>query len=252
VSLEPDQIEQFVASGFVKLARAFPPEVGERCRQELWSATGYDPDNSSTWAQPFVRLEFFATPPFREAANTPVLHEAFDQLAGAWRWSPLAGLGTFPLRFPSPGAPADGGWHLEASFSGTSGESRVNLHSRGRALLLLFLFSEVGPDDAPTLVRVGSHLDVPKALEPAGDDGVPWKELCEQVVPLSASRPVQRVTGSLGDVYLCHPFLVHSGSAHRGSTPRFMAQPPLRPTGDIDPFAAHPTPVERAIRDGLR
>lgn len=251
MSLTHDQIEQFVTSGFVKLEGAFPPDMGELCRQELWRATGYEPDEPSTWIQPFVRLEFFATPPFREAANTPPLHEAFDQLVGAGRWNALTGLGTFPLRFPSPDAPADGGWHLEASFAGPDGEPRVNLHSRGRALLMLFLFSEVGPDDAPTLVRVGSHLDVPSVLQPAGDGGMPWMALCEQVVPLSAGRLVQRVAGSVGDVYLCHPFLVHSGSAHRGRTPRFMAQPPLRLVGDLDPFARNPSPVERAIRDGL-
>jgi hypothetical protein len=251
VALTAEQIEQFVTAGFVKLDKAFPADIGEQCRHELWRATGYAPDDARTWTQPFVRLEFFATPAFRETANTPRLREAFDQLVGTDRWVPLSGLGTFPLRFPSPDAPADGGWHLEASFAGSDGEPRVNVSSRGRALLMLFLFSEVGPDDAPTLVRVGSHLDVPGVLEPAGDAGMPWMALCEQVVPLTAGRPVERVTGSLGDVYLCHPFLVHSGSAHLGQTPRFMAQPPLRPIGALDPFATHPSPVERAIRAGL-
>ena len=240
VSLTAEQIEQFIAAGFVKLEGAFPRDIGEQCRQEIWKATEYELDQPSTWAQPFVRLESLATLPFREAANTPVLHRAFDQLVGTGRWNALTGLGTFPLRFPSADEPAEGGWHLEASFSGLRGEPRVNLRSRGRALLMLFLFSEVGPDDAPTLVRVGSHLDVPKVLEPAGE-----------------TRPIGRVlseraTGSPGDVYLCHPFLVHSGSAHRGDTPRFMAQPPLRPVGDLDPFSDQPTPVEQAIRSGLR
>ena len=252
MSLTAEQIEQFITAGFVKVDAAFPRDVGEQCRREIWAATGYEPDDPSTWVQPFVRLEFLATPAFREAANTPRLHGAFDQLVGVGRWQALTGLGSFPLRFPSPDAPADGGWHLEASFSGHDGELRVNLRSRGRALLMLFLFSEVGPDDAPTLVRIGSHLDVPKVLEPAGDDGLPWMALCERVVPISESRAVARVTGSLGDVYLCHPFLVHSGSAHGGHTPRFMAQPPLRPIGNLDPFSTTPTPVEQAIRDGLR
>jgi hypothetical protein len=252
VSLTSEAIEHFITAGFVKIEAAFHRDIGEQCRREIWAATGYESDDPTTWVQPFVRLEFFATPPFREAANTPRLHEAFDQLVGAGRWQALTGLGTLPLRFPNPDAPADGGWHLEASFSGREGEPRVNVHSRGRALLMLFLFSEVGPDDAPTLVRVGSHLDVPKVLEAAGDDGLPWMELCEQVVPLSATRTVEGVTGSLGDVYLCHPFLVHAGSAHGGHTPRFMAQPPLRPIGDLQPFSTTPTPVEQAIRDGLR
>ena len=55
----------------------------------------------------------------------------------------------------------------------------VNLSSRERALLMLFLFSDVGPDDAPTRIRVGSHLDVPRVLEPAGEAGLPY----QQVVP---------------------------------------------------------------------
>ena len=32
-----------------------------------------------------------------------------------------------------------------------------------------------------------------------------------------------------GDVYLCHPFLVHAAQPHYGRRPRFMAQPPLYP-----------------------
>jgi hypothetical protein len=76
---------------------------------------------------------------------------------------------------------------------------RVNLRSRGRALLMLFLFSEVGSDDAPTQVRIGSHLDVPQFLEAAGDDGVSWMTLCQQVVPASAGRPIELATGSLGE-----------------------------------------------------
>lgn len=51
------------------------------------------------------------------------------------------------------------------------GEYRLSLRSRGRALLMLFLFSDVSPDDAPTRIRVGSHLDVPMLLEPGGEDG---------------------------------------------------------------------------------
>jgi Phytanoyl-CoA dioxygenase (PhyH) len=251
VGLTAKQIEQFVDEGFVKLDRAFPEDVGEQCLRELWAATGCDPSDRSTWTQPFIRLDSFGTPAFRAAANTPVLLEAFDQLVGAGRWTALTGLGTFPLRFPSTDAPAEAGWHVEAGFAGTHGEMRVNVRSRGRALLMLFLFSEVGHDDAPTQVRVGSHLDVPQFLEATGDDGAAWMPLCEQVVPASAHRRVERATGSVGDVYLCHPFLVHTGTAHRGTTPRFMAQPPLRSIDPLDLDSQNPTPVARAVIKGL-
>ena len=31
-------------------------------------------------------------------------------------------------------------------------------------------------------------------------------------------------TGAAGDVYLCHPFLVHAAQRHRGSSPRVLSQ----------------------------
>ena len=87
---------------------------------------------------------------------------------------------------------------VEAGFAGADGKPRLSLRSRARALLMLFLFSEVGPQDAPTRIRVGSHLVAPKVLEPYGDDGAPWLEVCEQVVPASEHLPVVSATGSPG------------------------------------------------------
>ncbi|MFI6178879.1 phytanoyl-CoA dioxygenase family protein [Nonomuraea sp. NPDC051191] len=250
--LTDEQVESFVEDGFVRLPGAVPRETVDQCRAELWAASGCDPDDPSSWTQPVVRLGGLATPPFRAAANTQALHEAYDQLAGAGRWTAPMGLGTFPLRFPSDQEPGDDGWHLEASFTGDGGEYRVNLRSRGRALLMLFLFSEVGPDDAPTRVRVGSHLDVPALLAGSGDEGREWFPLCGEAVPLSEGRREVTVTGSAGDVYLCHPFLIHAAQPHRGSVPRFMAQPPLVPTGLLDLTGTAPTPVERAVLKGLK
>jgi hypothetical protein len=48
---------------------------------------------------------------------------------------------------------------------------RSNLRSEGSALLMLFLLSDVG-DDAPTRIRVGSHVDVPALLASAGERGL--------------------------------------------------------------------------------
>lgn len=251
LTLAPEQIEQFVTDGYIKLEGAFPASVGERCLDELWAATGCDRDDPSTWTQPVIRLGGFATPPFQEAATTPVLHEAFDQLVGTGRWRRRTGLGTFPVRFPSTVDPGDAGWHVEASWAGAQGEPRLDLRSRERALLMLFLFSDIGPDDAPTRIRVGSHLDVPPLLAPAGDDGREWMELCTEAVPASEHRPVALATGTLGDVYLCHPFVVHAGQPNRGRNPRFMAQPPLDAPAPLDLDTAHPTPVARAVLDGL-
>jgi hypothetical protein len=75
--------------------------------------------------------------------------------------------------------------------------------------------------------------------------------LCKQAVAASATRPVELVTGSPGDAHLCHPFLVHAAQAHRGRVPRFVAQPPLIPTGLLDLDTDEPSAVTRAVLTGL-
>lgn len=234
--LEAAQIEQFITDGFVRIDDAFPRRLAEAAREILWKATGCDPDDSATWTRPVIRLEAFAQAPFVEAANTPRLHAAFDQLVGPTRWVRPAALGTFPVRFPSPLDPGDAGWHIDVSF-GTEAPDfmswRANIHSKGRALLMLFLFSDVGEDDAPTRIRVGSHVDITRQLAPAGEPGLTLRELAKDGFAASAHRRVVTATGDAGTVYLCHPFLVHAAQPHHGTRPRFLAQPPLHPV-DLD------------------
>jgi hypothetical protein len=247
----------FVEQGFVTIEEAFPRELAAEVRTILWRDTGCNPDNPSTWTRPVVRLGFYSDPPFVAAANTPRLRRAFDQLAGSGRWVPPRGLGTFPIRFPSPGDPGDAGWHVDASF-GTENPDflswRVNVHSRGRALLMLFLFSDVGPNDAPTRIRVGSHLQMARLLAPAGEEGRSLRELARNQFAETAHCPEVTATGHAGTVYLCHPFLVHAAQPHHGTRPRFMAQPPLLPASgqlQLTREDGDYAPVEAAIRHGL-
>jgi Phytanoyl-CoA dioxygenase (PhyH) len=230
--LTPAHIERFVTDGFVRIDDAFAPAVAEAARAILWQATGCKPDDRTTWTRPVVRLGMFTEAPFIEAANTPRLHAAFDRLVGPGRWRRPAAMGTFPVRFPSDVDPGDAGWHIDVSF-GTDDPDfmswRANVHSRGRALLMLFLFSDVGERDAPTRIRVGSHADIARQLAPAGERGLTLRELAADGFAGSAHRPVVTATGSAGTVYLCHPFLVHAAQPHAGERPRFLAQPPLLP-----------------------
>jgi len=251
MALDPEQVRRFIDDGFLRLEQAFSHELADECRDILWRDTGCDPRDPATWTKPVVRLGDYAQEPFRLAANTPRLHAAFDQIVGAGRWIPRPSLGTFPIRFPSADDPGDAGWHVDGSYYADDGSLRLNVTSRGRALLMLFLFSDVGVDDAPTRIRVGSHLDVPRLLEPAGDAGLSFHELAEKL-DLGTKRPLAFAVGEPGDVYLCHPFLVHAAQTHRGSAPRFMAQPPLYPAQPIELERADGSysPVEMAIRIG--
>lgn len=254
--LTVEQIDLFIRDGFVKVAHAFPVEVAEACRALLWNATKCDPNDASTWTQPVIRIADLGLEPFKSAANTALLHNAFNQLVGKGNWLPRETLGSFPIRFPSKVPAGDTGWHVDASFPGVAADDylswRVNIHSKGRALLLLFLFSDVAEQDAPTRIKAGSHLDVAKILEPAGAEGLSFMELAQRLHPLRGHKEVL-ATGNAGTVYLCHPFLVHAAQDHQGTTPKFMAQPPLLLKKDFDVYGppTAPCPVEQAIRMGI-
>ena len=202
-----------------------------------------------------VRLGDYPQEPFRRAANTPALHAAFDALVGRDRW--IARLEPRRLSRSASRAtdePDDAGWHADAGFYGDDGSLRLNLRSSGRALLMLFLFTDVDENDAPTRIEVGSHLDVPRLLAARGRSRPHLPRAGRALRPRlgrirSRWRPAQR-----GDVYLCHPFLVHAAQRHRGDDAQVhgAAAAPARaadrsssaPDGDY-------SPVETAIRIGL-
>ncbi len=246
------QIQQFMTDGFVRLNHAFPREVAEAGCEILWRETGCDPQRPETWTQPVIRLNEYSHAPFQQAVNMPLLHAAFDQLVGIRRWLPRNSLGTFPIRFPSPVDAGDTGWHADASFAGEDGSWRLNINSRERALLMLFLFSDVGEDDAPTRIQVGSHLAVPRLLQPAGEAGLSYLELAQKL-DTTIDWPIALATGEAGTVYLCHPFLIHAAQVHRGTRPRFLAQPPLHTAQPMQLQRADGeySAVELAIRQGL-
>jgi len=254
----PVQEQLFLEQGFVKLEGAFSRSTAERACALLWQKSGCDPGNPATWTRPVIRLGDCTEEPFREAANTPALHRAFDQLVGVGRWAPRESLGGFPIRFPHPDDPGDTGWHVDASFppdppTDSYLDWRINVESRGRALLMLFLFSDVREQDAPTRIRIGSHLPVARLLASAGAEGMSCREVAAALEDITGGLPETTATGAAGTVYLCHPFLVHAAQRHRGTRPRFMAQPPLYPRAPF-PMARDGeggSLVERAILRGL-
>lgn len=255
-SLSPDQIDYFINNGFIKIDNAFSTEIAKDCVSLLWKETNCNPDNPATWTQPVVSVGELGYEPFVKAANTPILHSAFDQLVGKGNWIPRKTMGSFPIRFPSKEKANDTGWHVDASFPGNDAsnyfEWRINIHSKGRGLLMLFLFSDVSTLDAPTLLKVGSHFDVAKILLPEGERGLSFMELAERLIPIP-ERPEISATGKAGTVYLCHPFIVHAAQDHRGTLPKFMAQPALMTKSDfsINSREKDLCPVVSAILKGL-
>lgn len=255
--LDSSEINHFLENGYVRIDQAFSSEVAAECMKILWRDIEADPDDPSSWNKPVVWLGGYHDQPFRDAANFPKIVSAFDQLIGPGRWAPLSGLGTFPVRFPTDQDTGDTGWHIDASFPGEGDPNdflswRVNVHSKGRSLLALFLFTDVGESDAPTRIRAGSHIDIARLLAPAKDEGIAIKDLDYTE---TANRAEILATGKTGTVYLCHPFLVHSAQINKGSRPRIMAQPPVFPKQGFNVLKDQDLevyPIEQAIREALK
>lgn len=248
--LNHNQIQSFITDGFIRIDNAFSADIAAEARNILWKDIKADPHDSATWTQPVVWLGMYTQESFIKAANTPILKSAFDQLVGKDNWLPCMSMGSFPVRFPSETDTGDGGWHVDAGFPGEDPADyfnwRINIKSKGRALLMLFLFSEVEECDAPTRILKGSHLEVAKILQPYGDAGLSFMELATRLTELPEGNTVL-ATGKAGTVYLCHPFLVHGAQRNCGTQPKFMAQPPLFLKNDLNVDDTG-SPVEKAIK----
>jgi hypothetical protein len=258
--LSAAEVATFGRDGFVAVRGAVPRPVVDACVDVIWEeleGQGVGRDDAGSWTEPVVRINCpeggDRGRPFAEAGTAGVLWEAYDQLIGPDKWWKREGIGgTIPVRFPHAADPKDAGWHIEASYwNGT--DWRANVQSRDRGLLAIFLLTDVGPDDAPTRIRVGSHVDAARVLAPLGEDGLAPIDSGPPIEAASADRPVTHATGAAGDVYLCHPFLVHAASwPHRGTSPRIIGQPGvhlLEPFPLTSPSTAYP--VEAAILDAI-
>ncbi len=256
------QVENFISEGYLHLPSAFSPDLAARCVDALWDVlartTRVDRRDPATWTEPLIRVPSAGVTPLAEAISAPAVMSAIGALVGRDRWQrgqPGQGFGGLPVRFPSEVHPGETGWHVDGGFDPP--HYRVNLASRGRALLVLMLFSDVTPEDAPTHLAVGSHAVVARLLRRAGDEGRTGLALHQDID--ARSWPVAEVTGAAGDVYLCHPFLAHSASwPHRGSSPRFIGHPCMNHVDgpgaggyDYDRLDGDHSPVERAVRRSI-
>jgi hypothetical protein len=249
-------VDAFVRDGFVAVRGAVDAETVAACRELIWAELerrGVRRDDSGSWPPLVEDLDNLAGEPFTAAYMSPALTAGYDELIGPGRWTPALDIGqAVVVRFPAEDR-ANAGYHIEGSYSpppGKPGRYWVNVRSRDRGLLALFLLTDVGRHDAPTRLLCGSHLVVPQFLAPYGEAGTDadaefWR-------PSTLCLPVVHATGKAGDVFLCHPFIVHTATwPHLGAGPRMIAQPAVNTPHGFAVDGSDPSPVAQAIARGL-
>ncbi len=239
MTLSTAEIDAFVSEGYVVVREAVPPDVAAALRAAARARV--PPDCTDGWV---LGLASVYDLPLLVRAVSSRIRDAFDALAGPGRWH-LASVWGFPTRLPGTVASR---WHTDGDWF------THHLTSCDQVLTPIFLWSDVGPDDSPTLLCPGSHRDVSRYLRDAEPDGVPGEEIAEFVH--SRLRVTQTVgaTGRAGDVIVCHPFLAHSINPTSPRQPRYISNVAVH---GIAPFrlaedASELTPVESAIATALR
>ena len=222
-------VDAFVRDGYVAMRGAVGADTVAACRELTWAAMarrGIRRDDPASWPAVAQGFGDLTGEPFAAAHMAPALTAAYDELIGPGRWNRSVDIGeAVVVRFPKEHDRGNAGYHIEGSYAGPDGTGWVNIRSRARGLLALFLLTDAGPDDAPTRLMRGSHLYVPEFLAPHGEagadsDGAFWRE---SVLCLADAH----ATGRAGDVFLCHPFIVHTATwPHRGTGPRIIARRP--------------------------
>lgn len=233
-------VTAFERDGYVKISRPELRDAAAAARAQLWRQLKVSPDDPATWTRPVLwASDMTGAGPFGLLAGDPRLTEALNVVCGRGGWLPRGALGNVVVRFPVRPPAEDRGWHIDMNTPLPDGGWAVS--GRPHTVLVLTLLSDVGPDDAPTRIRRGSHRDVAAALDETPTDHLAAGAVVDRV---SAEQSVGHATGEAGDVYVVHPLTVHAADEHRGATPRFMAQAPVLLTAPL--HRGHPSVLARA------
>ncbi len=225
--LSAADLENFLTLGFVHLTNCFdmsPGSLHHRWVQDSWQRNGINPNDRSTWPNDKIHMPTTDSLPVSEFS--PKAYAAMCELCGGpdqvdashhWGNGFIAnyGLGR-DKEWLAPG-PAVHGWHVDGDWF------LHFLDSPEQGLLAVVLFSDIHPrgggtfiacDSVPLITRyLAAH---PEGVEP---NGFPWAEIVGQC------RDFRETTGNAGDVFLLHPFTLHTSSYNHRPEARFMTNP---------------------------
>lgn len=258
--LSPADIDHFIEHGFIKVPQALDAGVIRHAVDLMWTRLGYDPAEPATWTAAKIHMPNHQQFAVREVA--PRAYDAICQLCGgADRIHPPVWGDGFIANFHFgdgqawvPPGPQAVGWHKDGDFF------RHFLDSPEQGLLTIVLWSDVHPRGGATFLAADSvapvarHLAAhPEGVNPlgaAGDayGGFPLTGL------ISECRDFREATGTAGDVYLMHPFLLHTSSFNALKRPRLITNPPvgfIHPMRFDRPQWDDHCPVEQAVLRGL-
>jgi hypothetical protein len=256
VALTDEEVEHFIAKGYVVLRGCFDAAFAEKWKARAWADLGLSPTDPAGWdaEAAVVHCEPQNSIPVGKLA--PRAWAAIQQLCGGavrvpepvWcdKFIINFGMGKAePWRSPAELAAAgSGGWHADGWHF------KHFLDSPEQALLSVVLWSDMPTRHGGTYIAPESVGHIARYLaehpEGCGDGGTPMPDSKEII---SQCTEFVEITGAIGDVVLHHPFMLHTSSQNPSGVPRFITNPvsALKEPMRFDRADGGYSPVELAV-----
>lgn len=254
--LTESDVERFIERGYVRIPGCFSRELGldwtARACERLFCSI----DDPASWPAGRMRPPESQRVDFESIA--PRAWQAACELVGGadrvllpctWGDGFIINFGRQPELdwHPPSGTPRSWqNWHKDGDFF------RHFLDSPEQGLLVIGVFSDIEPRGGGTYLACDSvgHVARHLAAHPEGllPRGTPAAEIVTQC------NDFLEATGNIGDVYLLHPFMLHSQSVNTSHRARFIVNPPVKLREAMcfsRPVPSQHSPVERAILRAL-
>jgi hypothetical protein len=256
--LSPSDIEHFIAGGFVRITGCFSRELAldltARACERLYCSLS-DP---TTWPSGRLRSPESQRVSFESIA--PKAWQAACELVGgverialpcSWGDGFIINFGRQPehdWQPPSAKRHPVFNWHKDGDFF------RHFLDSPEQGLLVIGIFSDIEPRGGGTFIACDSvgHVARHLAAHPEGLLPTELRAPAQEIV--DRCQDFVETTGEIGDVYLLHPFMLHSQSLNASDRARFIVNPPVKLSEPLRLSRERPgeySPVERAVLRAL-
>jgi len=235
--LTAEEQDVFERDGIVKIPSAFTSDEAAGMRDVLWNELaarhGMDRDDPSTWT-PLRPTGLKTTKASRTALAVlgPKVRSALDGLLGEWIEPKHAGQVLVTMPEGVPWSVPHRQWHTDVGFETPTA-----------AVKIWALLGDLEPGGGGTPQVAGSHKVIERFLTTTDErefkavrDQVlrshPWlRNLTSEQRTVDPLEPatvdglrvrVVELTGQAGDVYLTHPWILHSIAPNASDVPRMM------------------------------
>jgi hypothetical protein len=227
--LSDAEIEHFIARGFVRLSGCFSRELARDWTSRACERLYCSIDDPSTWpagrlrSPESQRVSFESIAPRAWQAAGELIGGVERALSCTWGDGFIINFGREDFAWQPPSQtiyPEWQVWHKDGDFF------RHFLDSPEQGLLVIAVFSDIAERGGGTYIACDSVGHVARFLAEHPEGVLPKGTPNDDVV--RKCHDFVETTGSIGDVYLLHPFMLHTRSVNASPHARFIINPPVK------------------------